>query len=52
MLGCEGLPYALASFELLGKGDGWKPSDSHGAGIKHEMEIPLEDEVVGFSSAP
>ena len=52
MLGCEGIPYALASFELLGQGDGWKPSDSHQAGVKHEMEIPLEDEVVGFSSAP
>jgi murein DD-endopeptidase len=52
MLGCEGLPYAFASFEVLGKGDGWKPSDAHGPGVKHEMEIPLEDEVVGFSSAP
>ena len=52
MLGCEGLPYAFASFEVLGKGDGWKPSESDGAGVKHEMEIPLEDEVVGFLSAP
>jgi murein DD-endopeptidase len=52
MLGCEGIPYAFASFEVLGKGEGWKPSDSYGPGVKHEMEIPMEDEVVGFSSAP
>jgi len=52
MLGCEGIPYAFASFEVLGKGDGWKPSDSHPPAVKHEMEIPLEDEVVGFLSAP
>ena len=52
MLGCEGIPYAFESFEVLGKGDGWKPSNSHEAGVKHEMEIPTEDEVVGFSSAP
>jgi hypothetical protein len=52
MLGCEGIPYAFASFEVLGKGEGWKPSDSHQAGVKHEMEIPTEDEVVGFLTAP
>jgi murein DD-endopeptidase len=52
MLGCEGIPYAFASFEVLGKGEGWKPSDSHPAAIKHEMEIPLEDEVVRFIPAP
>lgn len=52
MLGCEGLPYALTSFEVVGKGDGWKPSDSHEPGVKHEMEIPMEDEVVNFLSAP
>lgn len=52
MLGCEGLPYSLTSFEVVGKGNGWKPSDSHQAGVKHEMEIPMEDDVVVFSSAP
>ena len=52
MLGCEGMPYAFGSFEVLGKGDGWKPSDPHEAAAKHEMEIPMEDEVVSFSSAP
>ncbi len=52
MLGCEGLPYAFASFEVVGKGEGWKPSDAHAAGVKHEMEIPTEDEVVTFAPAP
>jgi hypothetical protein len=47
-IGCEGLPYALASFELLGKGNDWKPSEAHPAPIKHEMEIPTEGEIVGF----
>jgi hypothetical protein len=46
-LGSEGLPYALASFEVLGKGDMWKPGESH-ASVKHEMEIPTEDEIVQF----
>ncbi len=52
MLACEGVPYAFASFEMEGKGEGWKPSDSHEAALKKEMEIPLEDEVVRFSPAP
>jgi murein DD-endopeptidase MepM/ murein hydrolase activator NlpD len=52
MLACEGIPYAFASFEVLGKGEGWKPSESHGPGVKHEMEIPTEDEIVRFSPAP
>jgi murein DD-endopeptidase len=52
MLACEGFPYAFASFEVVGKGDGWKSSDSHSAAVKHEMEIPTEDEVVQFSPAP
>jgi murein DD-endopeptidase len=49
MLGCEGIPYAFASFEVSGKGEEWKSSDPR---VKHEMEIPTEDEVVGFLSAP
>jgi murein DD-endopeptidase len=52
MLGCEGVPYAFASFDVSGKGEGWKPSDSHEPGVKHEMEIPLEDEVVRFFPVP
>jgi murein DD-endopeptidase len=52
MLGCEGIPYAFASFEVLGKGEGWKPSDSHPAAVKPEMEIPLENEIVRFIPAP
>jgi murein DD-endopeptidase MepM/ murein hydrolase activator NlpD len=46
-LGSEGLPYAFAAFEVLGKGDTWKPGESHAA-VKHEMEIPTEDEIVQF----
>jgi murein DD-endopeptidase len=52
MLACEGLPYAFQSFEVEGSGWGWKSSDSHPAPVKHEMEIPLENEVVIFPSAP
>lgn len=51
-LGCEGLPYAIATYELHGKGDGWKPSESHGAPVKQEMEIPAEDEVIRFPQQP
>ncbi len=51
-LGCEGLPYAFAAYELQGKGEGWKPSDSHGAPVKQEMEIPTEDEVIRFPQQP
>lgn len=50
-LASEGLPYAFAEYELQGKGE-WKPSESHSAPVKHEMEIPLEDEVVRFSTLP
>jgi murein DD-endopeptidase len=49
MLACEGIPYAFASFEVSGKGEGRKSSDPR---VKHEMEIPTEDEVVGFLSTP
>ena len=51
-LACEGLPYAFASYEFEGEGDEWKPSDSHSATEKHEMEIPLENEVVRFPAQP
>ena len=51
-LGSEGLPYLLPSFEVEGKGFGWKPSDAKGAREKHTMELPTEDEVVRFPSQP
>jgi murein DD-endopeptidase len=51
-LGCEGLPYAFAVYELQRKGEGWKPSDSHAAPMKQEMEIPSEDEVIRFPQQP
>jgi hypothetical protein len=47
-LGSEGLPYAFASFEVQGKGEMWKPPESRSPTVKHEMEIPTEDEVVRF----
>ena len=49
-LGSEGLPYLLPSFEVEGKGWGWKPSDATGAPEKRTMELPAEDEVVRFPS--
>jgi murein DD-endopeptidase len=52
MLACEGMPYAFASFEVEGKGESWKPSDAQQAAVKHEMEIPLEDEVIRFAPIP
>lgn len=49
-LGAEGLPYSLASFEVVGSGWGWKPSDAKGPGEIHKHEIPLENEVVNFDA--
>jgi murein DD-endopeptidase MepM/ murein hydrolase activator NlpD len=53
-LGAEGLPYQLASFEVVGKAVGealtWKPSDSKGPAEQHKNEIPTENEVVNFAS--
>jgi len=51
-LGSEGLPYLFPSFEVEGKGFGWKPSDAKGAPEKHTMELPMENEVVRFPSQP
>jgi murein DD-endopeptidase MepM/ murein hydrolase activator NlpD len=51
-LACEGLPYAFATYELEGKGGNWKPSDSHGAPVKQEMEIPTADEILRFPQQP
>jgi murein DD-endopeptidase len=53
-LGSEGLPYALNSFEVRGKGDmqtagsSFKVSIS-GAASKRAMEMPLQNEVIRFS---
>jgi len=44
-LGSEGLPYAL-TFEVLGKGMGWKPSGAAPEGRSQEM--PLQNTVVRF----
>jgi murein DD-endopeptidase len=47
-LGSEGLPYAFASFEVQGKGEGDDMKMFPGGSVKHEMEIPTEDEIVRF----
>jgi murein DD-endopeptidase MepM/ murein hydrolase activator NlpD len=49
-LGAEGVPYSLASFQVLGHGWGWKPSDAKGPAEAHKNEIPTENEVVNFTS--
>jgi murein DD-endopeptidase len=50
-LGSEGLPYAFAAFEVQGKGEEEKMSMFPGGPVKHEMEIPTEDEMVRFSTS-
>ncbi len=51
-LACEGIPYAFSSFEVEGKGMGWKSSQPNQNPAKREMEIPLEGDVVRFPAAP
>lgn len=51
-LGAEGLPYSLASFEVVGHGWGWTASTTKATAETHKNEIPLESEVVNFASAP
>ena len=51
-LGAEGLAYSLASFEVVGHGWEWKPSDQKGPGEVHKNEIPTENEVVNFPPNP
>ncbi|MGB6843550.1 MAG: M23 family metallopeptidase [Candidatus Acidiferrales bacterium] len=51
-LECEGVPYAFTSFELQGRGENWKPADSHATPVKDEMEIPTEDDIVRFLPGP
>ena len=47
-LGSEGIPYALPSFEVQGKGRGWKTSSPAAPTEKRQNDIPLENEVVRF----
>jgi len=51
-LGSEGLPYSLASFEVVGHGEGLKVSEMKGPAEVHKNEIPTENEVVNFSDKP
>ncbi|MGB6496971.1 MAG: M23 family metallopeptidase [Candidatus Acidiferrum sp.] len=51
-LGAEGLPYSLPSFEVVGHGWTWKPSDSQGPAEIHKNEMPTENEVVNFGTNP
>src|SRR5262249_36945530 len=46
-LGSEGVPYAYASFEVQGKGFGWKPG-ANSTIEKRERSMPVENEVVRF----
>jgi murein DD-endopeptidase len=45
-LGSEGLPFALPSFEVQGKGFGWKPASPATPTEKRQNEMPLENEVI------
>ena len=47
-LGSEGLPYALPSFEVQGKGFGWKPTSPPAPAEKRQNEMPVENEVIRF----
>lgn len=47
-LGSEGLPYAFPSFEVLGKGWGWRPTVPVTPAEKRQNEMPLESEVIRF----
>jgi murein DD-endopeptidase MepM/ murein hydrolase activator NlpD len=48
-LSSEGLPYVLDSFEVQGKGWGWKSSGSTSPVEKRRLEMPLQDNVVKFA---
>ena len=47
-LGSEGLPYALPSFEVQGRGFGWKPTAPAAATEKRQNQMPVENEVIRF----
>jgi len=42
----EGLPYVFDSFEVQGKGWGWKFSGKDTSVEKRRLEIPMQDSVV------
>lgn len=48
-LASEGLPYVLDSFEVQGKGWGWKPSGQAPPVDKRRLEMPMQDAVVKFA---
>jgi hypothetical protein len=48
ILSCEGLPYAFPSFEVLGR---WQ-LDPKKPPVKHELELPVEAEVIRFPAVP
>lgn len=48
-LACEGLPYSFPSYDVLGNGWTWKPSDEQEPPVQREMEIPLENDVIRFA---
>jgi murein DD-endopeptidase MepM/ murein hydrolase activator NlpD len=48
-LSSEGLPYVFESFEVQGKGWGWKPSEKDPPAEKRRLEVPLQDSVVRFA---
>jgi murein DD-endopeptidase len=51
-LGAEGLPYSLASFEVVGHGWDWTASNTKVTAETHKNEIPMENEVVNFGAKP
>jgi murein DD-endopeptidase MepM/ murein hydrolase activator NlpD len=51
-LGSDGLPYTFPSFEVQGKGWGWKPTGPNASAEKRLKEMPLENDVVRFPSKP
>jgi hypothetical protein len=45
-LASEGLPYVFDSFEVQGKGWGWKSSGNNSPVEKRRLEMPMQDSVV------
>jgi hypothetical protein len=51
MLACDGLPYALASFEVTGTAGDDGKIKVFGTPVTRTMEIPAEDEIVRFGKS-
>jgi murein DD-endopeptidase len=47
-LACEGVPFAFAQFEVLGRGWGWRATAAQESPVVHTHEMPLENDVVAF----